>query len=360
MRIKWTPISAVAALAVVAAAALSCGKHPTAPSQPPPPPPPPPTVQLARLELNAPASIAPGTSVPLTVTGIRSDGTTDNVTASAQWSSSDPRVVAVDASGVARAVSLGDATISARIQRLQAASQVVVVPAGTYRLTGKISDSGLGLAGVTVTVISGVGEGLVVTSDAVGAYALYGVRGQIVLQAKRDGYLNSIEGLDVNDNRVYDFGMRLDHERTDLRGRYALTFTRMSCGADVPQARTYDATIEQDGPRLKITLSGADFIVTGGRGNSFAGLVDGDRVQFSLSAGSYNYYYYYYSGHYDLVERLDPSHAFIIAGAASGTRTAAGIAGSLNGSFFVANVAPFGYVLGRCEGGSHRFEMTRR
>jgi len=358
--------AAIVVLVMVGMAVISCGKDRTSTPQSPlapttPTPTPSPTASIVRLELSAPASIPPGTSTQLGVNAVKTDGTAEDVTARAQWSSTDPRVVAVDASGIARATTVGDVTISARYQNRSAGTSLIVVPAGTYRVKGRISDAGLGLPGVTVTVVRGVGEGLATTTDGNGAYALYGVRDHIVLQAKRDGYLNGIQEIDVPQSRVYDFDMQLDGDRVNVRGRYALTLTRMPCSADVPVSRTYDATLEQSDRRLTVTLSGADLIVSRGHGNTFTGSIDGSRVQFSLSSAS-TYYYYYYYGQYDLIERLDTTHAFIVSGNVAANATPQTISGTLSGTFGVAQGSgpPYYRFQGRCTGASHRFEMVRR
>ena len=356
--------AAIVSLVAVGLGVIACGKdHPsTQPSPVPQNPPISPVVTLARVELIAPGSLAPGTSVQLVANAVKSDGSIENVTAQTQWSSTNTRVVTVDASGVARAMTVGETTISARYQNRSAGGTLLAVPAGTSRLKGQITDAGLGLSGVTVTVMRGIGEGLTTTTDGNGAYALYGVQDRIVLQAKRDGYVNSIQEIDVPQSRVYDFPMQLDGDRINVRGRYALTLTRMPCSEDVPLSRTYDATIEQNERRLSVTLSGADFFVSQGHGNTFAGSLDGTHVQFSLSAGSASTYYYYYYVQYDVIERLDATHSFLVSGNVTASTTPQTITGTLNGTFGVAlgSAPPFTRIQGRCTGASHRFEMVRR
>ncbi len=166
-----------------------------------------------------------------------------------------------------------------RTERHQA--HIFVLPKGTFRLTGTIQESGFELAGVTVTVTSGVGEGLTTLSDATGFYALYGVIGSLQLEVKKEGYRNAIQSLDVTAHRTYDFNMVTERPRTDYRGTYTLTISaasacRWTSGTFPEEAkrRVYTANVEQDGGRLTVTLSDADFIVTNGYGNRFSGFTD--------------------------------------------------------------------------------------
>jgi hypothetical protein len=216
----------------------------------------------------------------------------------------------------------------------------------------------MGVAGVTVTIIGGVGEDLTTITDGRGVYALYGVRDRVRLQAKGAGYLNRIEEIDVAGHRSFDLEMIADRQRTDLRGRYALTIDRMGCpGKPLPETRSYDAAVTQDGPRLTVTLSGGNFIVTGGRGNAFSGFIDaGNRVTFAIGAQSYYYYY----GPYDLVERIDDVSALIISGNVTAGLSSTGISGTMRGQFLLGTVEPFPRIKTTCYGTAHRFEMVRR
>ena len=121
--------------------------------------------------------------------------------------------------------------------------------------------------------------------------------------------------------------------------------------------RSYDATLTQDGARLTATLSGADFIVTGGRGNAFSGIVDGgNRVKFAIGDPSdlYNY------GPYDLIERIDGVNALIISGRVTAEPSSTGISGTLSGGFSLATLGPFTNIHTSCHATAHRFEMVRR
>ena len=107
----------------------------------------------------------------------------------------------------------------------------------------------------------------------------------------------------------------------------------------MPDTRSYDATVTQDGPRLTVTLSGADFIVIRGRGNAFSGFIDaGNRVTFAIGDPSDEYHY----GPYDLVERIDDARALIVSGSVTAELSSTGISGTLSGAFLLsATVEPF-------------------
>jgi hypothetical protein len=187
---------------------------------------------------------------------------------------------------------------------------------------------------------------------------VYGVRDRVRLQAKGTGYLNRIEEIDVRDHRTFDFEIIAARERTDLRGRYTLTVDSRSCpGTSLPQTRSYDATVTQDGPRLTVKLTGAEFIVTRGRGDSFSGFVDGgNRVTFAIGDPS-DYYHY---GPFDLAERIDDARVLIVSGSVTAGLSSTGISGTLSGAILLATIEPFRQLLPICYRTAHPFEMVRR
>jgi hypothetical protein len=327
-------------------------------------------VTVVRVEIVAPTSIAPGATAQLTARAVKSDGSVEEVTREAQWSSTNTRVLSVH-TGVVTARSRGEANINARYQSHTGSALVMVLPEHTFRLDGRFTDGGFPLPGVRVEVISGTGEGQVaVTSDS-GAYALYGVAGQVKLQAKREGYRNQIQDLEVSDNRTLNLEMEVDGERLNLAGTYTLEIEAGRCitNAALPAeaaSRTYAAVIEQQGPRLNVRLSGADFIVTDGRGDHFAGLmVDQENLRLEIDGAiqttSSWYYYYYFVESADLVERLSPSSTFMAAGTVEADASASAISGLLSGWIVLARdaVPPFEATV-HCRSNDHRFEMRRR
>jgi hypothetical protein len=333
-------------------------------------------VPVVRIEITAPDSIEPGQSVQLAARAVRSNGSTEDVTGQAQWSSSNSSVLQVSQAGLATAVTTGEATVTARYQSHNHSRPILSVPAGTFKLVGQVTEGGFPVEGVAIEVIAGVGEGLTSRTDGEGFFALYGVGGRVTIHAKKEGYANRTEQIDVaanasHGNTIHSFEMVSDGPRRNLSGTYRLTLEAVesphcspsgtSSLPDAARTRSYDATVAQHGAGLTVTLGGADFIVTNGRGNHFDGIVDpNDSVTFSI--GDDNYYYYYYSGLEDLVERFNDTSALVINGVISAKANAGGMAGTLNGRFRLAqgHSAPFSRSLAVCYSDSHLFDMRRQ
>jgi hypothetical protein len=352
---------------VLGLVAVSCDKSPTRPTVQPtgtPGAPAPPAAGLVRIAIIAPASIEPGVSAQLTANAIKSDGSVENVTSQTQWNSSSAGVLQVTSAGIVTAGERGEANINARYQNSSASARIMVLPSGTFRLSGQVTDSGFPIEGVTVTVIGGTGEGLTTLTSATGAYALYGVAAQVKLHAKKDGYLNRIEEVEVTENRAWGFEMAVDGQRRDLSGTYTLNLAATGCPPgrlpDSTQSRSYVATVQQNGPQLTVRLSDADFIVTNGYGDHFSGFVSADgKVTFTIGDA---YYYYYYYGHFDVVERLNPTSALLVKGIVNATSSSTVISGTLNGSILLTQgtTPPFMRYAATCYSRDHRFEMRRR
>jgi hypothetical protein len=361
IRSRHVEVSAAIGLVLVFA---SCDKSPTSPR--PPEPGPSSTVTTVRLELVAPSEIAPGESVQLTANAIKSDGSVENVSSQSQWTPTDSPVVQLSSTGLATGQNRGEQVVSARFSGRSANARIFVLPKGSFRLAGTVQESGFGLANVALTVTSGVGEGLTTLSGPDGAYALYGVSGPVRVQLKKEGYLNTIQQVDVTAHRTHDFIMNPERPRQDYGGTYVLTITAASPCRPSPAAipdeathRVYTANVTQDGGRLTVTLTGADFIVTDGYGNGFFGFVDPtDMITFPIGDP---YYFAYYDPHYQIVERFRDG-ALIVVGnvAARGARGL--ITGTLAGAIATSRSMkpPYGTYSGSCFAPTHRFEMVRR
>src|SRR5271157_3659870 len=85
--------------------------------------------QLTGIEVSPQSPLVPmGQRQPMTATGSYTDGTKSNLTGSATWNSDNPPVATVDKSGVAFAMNVGTANISASYQGQNAASTLTVQP----------------------------------------------------------------------------------------------------------------------------------------------------------------------------------------------------------------------------------------
>src|SRR4029453_2689880 len=208
-------------LIAVAASALgliSCNKDPTSPSS---------TVAPAgvSLKLVAPSAIAPGQSVQLVANAIRADGSQVDVSSQVEWtvrSGAVSPVLSLTITGLATGRERGEEVVTARFAGRTDEARIFVLPAGTFRLAGTVSENSVGLEQATVTVTSGVGEGLMAPTDARGYYALYGVAGQVEVRATRDGYLDSTQLLNVTSHDSHSFEMVANRPRIDLSGTYTL------------------------------------------------------------------------------------------------------------------------------------------
>ena len=85
---------------------------------------------LVSLQVNPQApSIAAGTTQPLTATGTFSDGSTQDLTTSVSWSSSQPSVATIATGGFANGIAAGQATIAATAGSISSSTLLTVTPA---------------------------------------------------------------------------------------------------------------------------------------------------------------------------------------------------------------------------------------
>jgi hypothetical protein len=135
------------AIGLVGAFTVACTGQNASPTSPSPGPAPAPTpspapVVLTRIAINGPGSIQAGKDAPFTLTATYSDGTTTTPSGAA-WTSSDPRILGVSASGTGSAIASGVATVTAMYQSKSATVQVTVTApapppvniAGLWRMT---------------------------------------------------------------------------------------------------------------------------------------------------------------------------------------------------------------------------------
>jgi hypothetical protein len=353
----------VAGTAVFLAGMLvACDKPPESPAAPQTPnvptPPSPTTVTLVRLEIAGPASVEPGGTGQFTATAHYSDGSTLDKTSEASWRTSDDSVLAISSGGTAVARARGESSITATFNgRSSTKPEVLVLPAGTYRLRGAVRDAGLPVDGARVTVTENPAEGLTATSRN-GEYRLYGIAGVADIVVTADAYVPIEHRVDVTGHQTVNFVLIPERPRDKAAGTYTLRVTAAgSCQTTLASnllVRTYTAVIAQNDRRLNVELRDADFLrpySTSPLANRFTGTADPDALRFrTWDAGGY--YYGYYP---DVVEVVSPTAWFSFVGSITTTPSLRGFAGTLDGDLVMYGVHFWPQV--RCHSNSHRVEF---
>jgi hypothetical protein len=168
-------------LAVVCAACESQSPSPIRPN----------VNRVDSLEIHGPLEIAPRGSARLSVLARMNDRSLQDVTSAVTWRVSPPTRLSIDSTGLVRANDSGDAEVTAAYNSRAVTRGVIVVPSGTYRLAGIVSESGgpaAPLPDAVVQVTAGTGTGLGMTTGADGRYRLYGVAGQVDLRVTKPGF----------------------------------------------------------------------------------------------------------------------------------------------------------------------------
>lgn len=131
--------TAIAALALVSLVLAGCGTNKTSTST---------QTSFSSIAITgATGTIAKGLTVQLTATGTVTGGTSQNITDAASWSSSNPAVITVSATGLVTAVSIGSATIGVLDGSVNQTLTMTVTPAivSSIAITGSSSSLPVGL-----------------------------------------------------------------------------------------------------------------------------------------------------------------------------------------------------------------------
>lgn len=369
-----------ALMAVVAVVGLTaaCDNEPKRIVGPSPNPGEPRPPVVVGVEISGPASIPPGQSAQFTAISRLSDGTTQTPT-SVRWSSHGG-LLRVDASGLATArEQTGEDILSADVSSgagsARGSKEVVVLPDGTYRMVGVVTESGseaTPIIGARVEVTSATP--LVAVTDWDGRYRLYGVPGIADVRINRDGYQPHVQRFELADHVTQNFQLALSGTRLDLAGPYTLAID-VACATSTPvppdvRHLSYAAFLTQTGATLEVVLTESSrFRVNGvGRGDRFRGRVDAAGATFNLEGFSVDYYYYgppFPSDYANLVERLSGGTYLVVAGTVVMTNSRAGLSGNLKGgvahhdSRFLS-IPLLSSAAGFCYSEAHRFTLTPR
>jgi hypothetical protein len=343
---------------------VTCGnpesRFPAAPSATP----------LSSVEISGPGSVAPGASVQFSAIAHLSDGTTKIPTTNVAWQSSNSALMWMSVDGVGHGVfGLGEVTLSAAVSGVRASREVVIVPDGTYRLVGRVTDGefpSAGVAGAQVQALSGSAS-ITTTTDTSGNYRLYGMRVDSEVHVTRDGYQPLVQTIHLTGHATQNFQLTpIGGPRLNLAGSYTLTIDAApGCSGpdalpDDLQHRSYQATVTQNAVNLRVDLTEPRFRLNNGLGNYFTGSAEVGGATFTL-ADYIDYYYFNFRQYPSIAEQLSDGTVLVVAGSVATKGTAAGLSGQLSGSLtHYRTLLPFGFYLGQCYSTAHQFRLTPR
>jgi hypothetical protein len=355
-----SPMSrSLSALVGVMGILAACGAchGPSAPTTTQPPQAPVPSAPFPRgLTISGPSSVAPNQTAAFTATESFTDGSTRDATTQVKWLAMSSDVLTVSTTGQATGHNSGETNLQASVSGLSAMVTVLVLPTGTFRLIGTVSESTVPLTNVTVTVTSGTGVGLTGQTDVNGQYRLYGVAGDIQIRATRFGFNDGTVSITVSANAVQDLSLTPVSPEPTIAGTYAMTLDAdPSCQLpNEEMERHYTATITQTGVTFKVALSGATFLTSNGLGSSFLGQVVAGQISYGLNDG------YYYSPYPDLVESIADGKVFVVIGSGVLVVSGPNLAGTLAGTLIVGTPPPWSnhWESASCFSNQHRILLT--
>jgi len=375
----------VLAIAVAFAACSKAPTHPT-PSTPSASPP-----TLTAIRLGGPTTLAPGETGRWTAVAEWSDGSSQDVTATASWNiwwsgpdtnHSGSNVLKLLGPGTLQAIGAGEASVNVQIpsQSHNPATSptlsVLVLEPGTFRISGAVVSAGLPES-ATIEIVSGTGSGLRTASSInfaghSGQYALYGAAGSVELRVSAQGFGQQVRRLVVTDNTTSDFDLNPLVPSTDISGSWVATLSASpSCRANTPEAgweREFNVNITQQGTRVSITRTSPTFYEGCSAGNKAVtedGRIFGQTLSFVI-VGDTDWGNYAYPC---LFDRLSPTEWLGISAGVEGTvagDTIRATMTTIHGAFDVyespptAAVPSGNSVKAICHAADHTLTLRRR
>ena len=273
--------SVVLALALVG---VACGHNSTGPDG----------RAVVRVTIGGADSVAPGQTAQLSATAVLSNGSTRIVT-DVTWESSNHELMTVSQTGLVKATDArgeGQITVSyqgdlavASVAARSAKQTLLVLPTGTYVLSGSVTDGGMPLTDVEVELTSGTGAGMAAIANP--SFKFYGVAGDTEIRVTKSGYETQVRRVSVTQHQTQGFDLVPSDRREAVAGTYTLRIAAAAaCAQQLPEnvrSRTYTAAISQSGPLSNAVLSGADMGGPWKPANSFGGSVETGIVRFAPS-----------------------------------------------------------------------------
>jgi hypothetical protein len=347
---------------------------------------------LSRVRVEGPEQIAPGTDAKFTVWARFDDGTETDVTAKAQltetavgcYECDDQPILRIGEGGVVHAVAVGEAGLHASYtdgprEAVDGHHRVLVLPAGTFKLSGRIIEAdsgGLSASHVEVQIDSEAGR-IGTSSTGNGEYRAFGVRGATRVTVVSDYHESLQHRLVVDGHLELNLQVRpiivRANEAATLLLRAAGDCAPLGAAGALPEAarqRRYAATLTTaKDDRVFVRLTGADFATFpldggGTGGNSFVG----QRIGTAMFFGIRGYHNDDESFSYpDILERLSEFQFLTLAGTTTimgGSR----MSGALDGTFAVYDVdlrpGPVGWwqprqSIASCTSAHHEFTLEK-
>ena len=291
---------------------------------------------LVTLELSGPTTFAPGQTVAYTLTAVGTNGTRENVTATAQWAANNANIVTTQGQGRYGGNGVGEAQITARHGALNASKEVVVVPTGTFRVTGRVVefDGIFPVAGARVEARNSSGTGPTTESDGSGFFKLFGVTADAEIVVTRPGYDESRRQVTLDNHSTVNFELILSGPRPELAGTYSVTLDLTACrdGFRVEYARrVYTAVLRQSGTSIEVRFTEPAFAINSiNRGNLMQGRLQGGSL-FLEALTSYYYYYFGPTNYPFMVETLPDDSRLVVSGSATLVESGGSYTGQMNG-----------------------------
>ena len=322
------------------------------------------------LTISGQLRIPPGSTTQLRVIAKSPDGSSKDVTSTVAWRSSDATILTIDTAGLATGHQSGQAIVTAALPSTSTTQRMVVIPAGTFTLTGRVSWASMALVGASVQVTAGIGAGLATVTDALGSYQLYGVAGPIALTVSEAAYGPIQQTPTITADTTLDFQLQPAAPLPPFTGTYALQISAdPACATAGPLAlpaaariRRYTATVIDGSTGVRATANGANFLPQTDASyndplrNLIAGYVTPAGV--SMDVNLTDYYYGIVFPPPDFAEVLPDGTIFCPSGSITLTPNGPDYAGTLNGTLYVRS-QPSGTAVGECTSTHHGIAFTR-
>jgi hypothetical protein len=249
---------------------------------------------------------------------------------------------------------------------------LVVLPDGTYRVTGRVVDADVPTFNVADARVEFTPGSVVAFTDSNGSYRAYGVAADATMRVTAYGYQEYEQSIHLTAHGSQHIQLT-QLPGLSLTGNYTLAFDvtdGCQAGGTIPSLatdlrhRTYDAVLTQNGSNVDVMLTESRFRLESGDGNHFSGTVTGNRVTFTID------FALDYGAYADVVEQLTNNTFLIPVGTAVVTLSSSGLSGQMTRtattglSSALMNVdsrfpEPDFKTLGMCVG-SIRFTLTPR